>query len=149
MLLQSHMPGRNRISEQGIPCAAKHFLHSDMDACSKRKSSWDSLPPFLLMYSKKKLGRRLKTIFQYDDRRKTLRLKCNITSCPWLNYNTSHGQKPKLSLNKPWWNCMSCSKYWHEAGQLRPRVPMRNWLEGTMPGLIDAFKGFEKIVKKV
>ena len=107
---------------------------------------WFDMPPFLLLFSKKLLARRLPDVFELTDAG-GLRLRGRVNEPPWLHYKRARklgepcGRNKEsyvchLDLQKPWWHCLSCWQYWQRnpADQASfvsdERVPMRNQMEG-------------------
>ena len=56
-------------------------------ACQLRGciTNWFSMPPFLLLWSKKALGRFLRALMSYDESTNRLKLKRGYLSAPWLH----------------------------------------------------------------
>ena len=94
-----------------------------------------ALPPFLLLFSKALLARRLPTLFKLADGR--LQRKGDRCQFPWLVYDTGPprpsccGGRVKQDINEghPWWYCMTCWNYNHmksvSSYYSDQRVPMR------------------------
>ena len=117
--------------------------------------SGGDMPPFLLLFSKSLIGRRLPTIFKYDAEKNTLAL-LDVTKAPWIHYIDNKRHAPKMCEKTPWYYCYTCSTYWtkHPNRDAKPsaantknpstagleavynaatntkRMPMRNWMEG-------------------
>ena len=115
----------------------------------------NDMPPFLLLFSKSLLGRRLPTVFLYDSATNTLSLR-DITRAPWIHYTRNDRGDPVVSDKTPWYYCSVCYLYWRQGLRRNPqpssaqrsggeiaalatlyaqavavkRMPMRNWFEG-------------------
>ena len=110
---------------------------------------WYCLPPFMLLFSKELLARRLPSVFELcrDGR---LLLTDTVQQLPWLHYTTRGGpghDAPKgrmrktyeyrLDVQNPWWFCRACYRYNHKTSANAPhfisntRIPMRNRFEGN------------------
>ena len=110
-------------------------------ACQLRGciTNWFSMPPFLLLWSKKALGRFLRALMSYDESSNRLKLKRGYLSAPWLHLR-QHAND--VDVEKPWMYCTDCHDYMvpsmkekeEETGKLTGklipkshlRVPMRN-----------------------
>ena len=113
------------------------------------------MPPFLLLFSKALIGRRLPSVFLYDPSARTLSIR-DVTKAPWIHYRRGRGGVLSMCGNNPWYYCSVCYLYWaqqsrrtsqsflarggcKEIATLRAayasatavkRMPMRNWFEG-------------------
>ena len=52
-----------------------------------QRCAWDALPPFMLLFSKRLLARRLPSIFEITEDERLL-LKTSATQLPWLHYKS-------------------------------------------------------------
>ena len=131
---------------------AKNWNGKRGPACQVRgsKVSWDSMPPFLLLWSKRKLGVYLRAVCNYNNERSTLTCKkimngrkVGYEEAPWLvfrPYAEKYVSPASIYRNDgtevlweetPWWYCNSCYSYYFMLKATDPRrVPMRNKLEG-------------------
>ena len=106
--------------------------------CRGQECKFDALPPFLLLFSKALLARRLPAVFKLTGGK----LQRRSDSClfPWLVYDTGPprpsiaGGRVKQDINEhnPWWYCMTCWNYYHRKSATSfhsdQRVPMRTLL---------------------
>ena len=111
--------------------------------------TWDSMPPFLLLWSKKKLGVLLRAVCNYDPKSNKLTFakqkagrQVGYEEAPWLvfrPYSKNHdskkciyryGKAEMLCVETPWWYCNICHSYYFSNSNDPRRVPMRNKLEG-------------------
>ena len=89
----------------------------------QKECAWDELPPFLLLFSKDTLARRLPSIFELTagaGGARQLRLRHGVTRLPWLHYKSAEKQDGEkqtpckalyakdLHTSRPWWHCTTC-----------------------------------------
>ena len=73
-----------------------------------RITDWFSMPPFLLLWSKKALGRFLRAVMTYDDTKGTLTMKRGWLTAPWLHLKQ---HEKDVDVKKPWMYCTDCHEY--------------------------------------
>ena len=91
-----------------------------------QRCAWDALPPFMLLFSKRLLARRLPSIFEITEDERLL-LKTSATQLPWLHYksrraankNAPTGRSQEtyeylLDMSNSWWYCRTCFRYHHK-----------------------------------
>ena len=126
-------------------------------ACQVRGEvvAWDSMPLFLLLWSKQHLARTLlRGVSHYDSDKTTLTLPGGAGTAPWLHYclgkssansdmpsYVRHGKPYTVDPVKPWWYCQLCYRYWIEKvlfGKLFGMSHSANRLRcaGSAPGLL-------------
>jgi len=100
-----------------------------------RITDWFSMPPFLLLWSKKALGRFLRAQMSYDESTNRLQLKGRSwKTAPWLHLQQ---HVDDVHEQTPWMYCTDCHDYMipsvkvpSETVELQPksslRIPMRN-----------------------
>ena len=105
-------------------------------ACQRRGqiTDWFCMPPFLLLWSKKALGRFLRAVMTYDATTNSLQLKRGWLTAPWLHFK-QHDKD--VDVKKPWMYCTDCHDYMlpkvQEHGETDElgrksvqRIPLRN-----------------------
>ena len=92
-----------------------------------------TMPPFLLLFSKALLARRLPAVFALDPASHRLTLRRGVVEPPWLLGEVVSGEFV-VSETTPWWYCLPCWNYFvprtNGSFPSEKRVPMRNWMEG-------------------
>ncbi len=121
-LLAPHMPQRKTSNnETGIPAISYQVLGSPCDAFA--------MPPFLLLFSKALLARRLPAVFEYSAATNALRLR-TPKAAPWMNY-LAPPKHEEVDLRRPWWYCKPCWRYWQASPNARRcRISVK---EGELP----------------
>ena len=97
-----------------------------------RVTDWFAMPPFLLLWSKKALGKFLRAVMSYDESSNQLRLNNGRVRAPWLHLQQHFTE---VQEDSPWMYCIDCHDYMvptvREPGGVKvpkrkTRIPMRN-----------------------
>ena len=75
-----------------------------------RHETWTVMPPFLLLWSKQRLGHLLRAVCAYDATSGKLTLKGPWSTAPWLHL-VPGTPKPRIEELTPWWYCIDCHDY--------------------------------------